>query len=236
MAEEFTKDYWEDHWQQSQGRAHEASPYLARELGELAPGSALDAGCGEGAAAIWLALAGWDVTAVDISTAALAGAAQAATTAASPPVRWVAADLTEWSPGRQFDLVMTHYAHSSMPQLDFYARLAEWVAPGGTLLIVGHREAPADPHHHRDHSDHDHDHHDHSDHRDHRDRRDRHHDHGPGHRSPPAASVTATAVAARLDPAEWVIITAAEPTRTIGDRHGHPVRLDDVVVRASRCR
>ena len=23
MADEFTKDYWEDHWQHSQGRAHE---------------------------------------------------------------------------------------------------------------------------------------------------------------------------------------------------------------------
>jgi hypothetical protein len=25
-----------------------------------------------------------------------------------------------------------------MPQSDFYQRLAQWVAPGGTLLVVGH--------------------------------------------------------------------------------------------------
>jgi hypothetical protein len=26
-----------------------------------------------------------------------------------------------------------------MPQLEFYDRIAAWVVPGGTLLIVGHR-------------------------------------------------------------------------------------------------
>ncbi len=26
-----------------------------------------------------------------------------------------------------------------MPQLEFYQRIADWVAPGGTLLIVGHQ-------------------------------------------------------------------------------------------------
>jgi hypothetical protein len=33
---------------------------------------------------------------------------------------------------------MTYYAHPAMPQLEFYDRIAHWVAPGGTLLIVGH--------------------------------------------------------------------------------------------------
>ena len=39
------------------------------------PGTALDAGCGEGAEATWLASRGWDVTAADISAEALARAA-----------------------------------------------------------------------------------------------------------------------------------------------------------------
>jgi SAM-dependent methyltransferase len=115
------------------------NPYLARETAGLAPGTALDAGCGAGAEAIWLASRGWDVTAADISSEALARAAGRAA-ANEPPeqVRWVEADLSTWRPDTRFDLVTTHYAHPAMPQLDFYDRIAEWVAPGGTLLIVGH--------------------------------------------------------------------------------------------------
>ncbi len=37
----------------------------------LAPGAALDVGCGEGGYAIWLARRGWDVTALDVSEVAL---------------------------------------------------------------------------------------------------------------------------------------------------------------------
>lgn len=43
--------------------------------------------------------------------------------------------------------VTTHYAHPAMPQLAFYERISHWVAPGGTLLIVGHLHGPATPGH-----------------------------------------------------------------------------------------
>lgn len=114
------------------------NPYLAREAGGLVPGTVLDAGCGAGAEAIWLASHGWQVTAADISAEALARAAdRSATSGASERVRWVEADLGVWDPGTPFDLVTTHYAHPAMPQLEFYDRIAEWVTPGGALLIVG---------------------------------------------------------------------------------------------------
>ncbi|GAA0997639.1 class I SAM-dependent methyltransferase [Acrocarpospora macrocephala] len=149
MAHEFDKDYWERRWHQ--GRAggfgsmagHPPNPYLARETSGLTPGTALDAGCGGGAEAIWLASHGWHVTAADISSEALAHAAErAAASGALERLQWVEADLSVWSPDAQFDLVMTNYAHPAMPQLEFYDRIAGWVAPGGTLLIVGHLHAP----------------------------------------------------------------------------------------------
>ncbi|WP_156753254.1 class I SAM-dependent methyltransferase [Actinokineospora pegani] len=135
MTHGFDKDYWDQHWQQAHagGPGGAAHPYLAEETSGLTPGTALDAGCGTGAEAVWLAAHGWQVTAVDIAAEALARAARL-----SDRVRWVEADLTTWSPGTRFDLVTTHYAHPAMPQLAFYDRISEWVAPGGTLLLVGH--------------------------------------------------------------------------------------------------
>ncbi|WP_216208428.1 class I SAM-dependent methyltransferase [Amycolatopsis aidingensis] len=139
MAHAFDREYWEQHWQQGGSGGNPPNPYLARETAELVPGTALDAGCGAGAEAIWLAAHGWQVTAADISAAALARAAEQARAAgASERLRWVEADVSRWQPGRRFDLVTTHYAHPAMPQLEFYDRIAGWVAPGGTLLIVGH--------------------------------------------------------------------------------------------------
>lgn len=149
MARAFDRDFWEGHWRQRRAGGpgsmggNPPNPYLARETGGLAPGTALDAGCGGGAEAIWLASRGWRVTAADISSEALARAAErAATSGAAERLQWVEADLSVWSPGAHFDLVMTHYAHPAMPQLEFYDRIAGWVAPGGTLLIVGHLHTP----------------------------------------------------------------------------------------------
>src|SRR4051812_28121541 len=44
------------------------NPQLVAEVAGMPPGLALDAGCGEGADAIWLARQGWTVVATDIST------------------------------------------------------------------------------------------------------------------------------------------------------------------------
>lgn len=129
MTHDFDQHYWERHWRQAPRTAAAPNPHLVRETDGLPPGTALDAGCGRGAEARRLATRGWAVTAVDIAAEPLDDA---------PGVRWVRADLTTWTPGTTFDLVVTHYAHPAMPQLAFYERLAGWVAPGGTLLIVGH--------------------------------------------------------------------------------------------------
>lgn len=210
MTQEFDKDYWEAHWQEATalgaGTELEPNPHLAREARELVPGTALDAGCGEGAEAIFLARAGWQVTAVDISAGVLARAAERAGTggASAERLQWVEADLRAWDPGRRFDLVTTHYAHPAMPQLAFYDRIADWVAPGGTLLIVGHLHRPGTA------------------------------GHGHGHLPPEAASVTAASVTAGLDSERWDVVTAEEITHALDDREGGCVERHDIVVRATR--
>ncbi|WP_413543663.1 class I SAM-dependent methyltransferase [Citricoccus nitrophenolicus] len=142
----FDRAYWEDHWaadgpqRPDAGRRLPVSPYLPAETGHLPPGSALDAGCGQGTEALWLADRGWQVTGADLSATALAEAARRAEAAGlEQRVQWVETDLTRWEPDRSWDLVATHYAHPESGQLTFYDRLGELVAPGGTLLIVGHR-------------------------------------------------------------------------------------------------
>jgi 2-polyprenyl-3-methyl-5-hydroxy-6-metoxy-1,4-benzoquinol methylase len=92
MAHPFDKDFWESHWLHASAQPHgqetPANPYLARELSDFSPGTGLDAGCGEGAEAIWLATRGWQVTASDISTEALFRAGERATRDAWSPVAW----------------------------------------------------------------------------------------------------------------------------------------------------
>lgn len=145
MSEQFDRGFWEAHWREG-GEALPPHPALA-EIADLEPGTALDAGSGEGAEARWLARRGWEVTATDTSSEALARAA-GRTAVDGPPITWLEADLTTWEPAGEFDLVATFYAHPTIPQLDFYARIADWVAPGGTLLIVGHHHARGHGHAH----------------------------------------------------------------------------------------
>lgn len=139
---EFDKNYWEARWSpstQAPDVSVPVNPYLPVETSDLRVGTALDAGCGAGAEALWLAQRAWEVTAVDISAMALSAARDRATRSrVTTPVEWVEADLGRWEPGRTWDLVMTHYAHASIGQLRLYERLSSWVAPGGTLLIVAH--------------------------------------------------------------------------------------------------
>lgn len=149
MSEEFDKSYWEGRYRGHAGvRVMRPNPQLVTEAGELAPGKALDAGCGEGADACWLASRGWLVTAVDISGTALGRARDHAETFGpdiAGRIEWVEADLTGWTPAEgHFDLVATHYVHVAGSRESLFRRLAAAVAPGGTLLIVGHD--PSDQH------------------------------------------------------------------------------------------
>lgn len=179
---------------------------LVVEATELTPGTALDAGAGEGGDAIWLASRGWRVTAVDFSPVALGrGAAKAAELLVGDQIEWRHLDLQTWTPPEgSFDLVTAHYLHSAWTDREgMFRRLAAAVRPGGTLLVVGHRHGEQ-------------------------------WGHGHAHAHEAGALYAAEDVAAVLDPAEWTDVVTETRDRDPGaaDRTGNPV--PDTVLVARR--
>jgi SAM-dependent methyltransferase len=154
MADHLDRDAWERRWAEvlrEHGDAVAGRPpneHLLGLAGSLpAPGAALDAGCGHGAESIWLAGLGWRVTAVDFAQPALdrgRATAEALGTEVAARIEWVQGDLGTWVPptGR-FDLVLSLYVHIAGSVPEAVGRLAAAVAPGGSLLVVGH--LPVDP-------------------------------------------------------------------------------------------
>ncbi len=208
---EFGAAYWENRYRSGPGASKRSpSPSLVAAAGGLQPGRALDAGCGVGGDALWLAARGWDVTAADISATALAEGRRTAAVAGpelAARIAWIAADLTRWEPDAPgFDLVTSHYVHVPGSPETLFRRLASWVAPGGVLLVVGH---------------------------------DAEHGHGTikSDGPPPSAQIGVREVITGLDDDEWDVLVAEprEHTMTRPD-HGEPVILYDVVVHARRRR
>jgi 2-polyprenyl-3-methyl-5-hydroxy-6-metoxy-1,4-benzoquinol methylase len=149
----YDRSFWEQRWTQALDahgdRVAQRPPnaHLVAEIADLPPRRALDAGCGHGSDAIWLAARGWDVTAVDFAATALSHA-RATADATGPDVAgriaWVEADLATWTPPRDgYDLVVCLYVHVDGSVEEMVRRMATGVAHGGTLLLVGHR--PIDP-------------------------------------------------------------------------------------------
>ncbi|GAB3038563.1 methyltransferase [Nocardioides flavus (ex Wang et al. 2016)] len=143
----FERPAWEERYSGERVWSGRVNVQLAAEAPSLSPGRALDVGCGEGGDAIWLASQGWRVTAVDFADAALARVAEhAAEAGVGERVETRRLDVRSFDPaGETWDLVTSHFFHlpgGGMP--DVVRRLASAVAPGGTLLVVGH--APEDVH------------------------------------------------------------------------------------------
>ena len=182
-----------------------ANTQLVAEAADLAPGTALDVGCGEGADAIWLAERGWQVTAVDFARTALErGRAHAETVGAefAGRISWVYADVTADLPGDRFDLVSAQFMHQPPePRQRLFAGLAAAVAPGGTLLVVGHDFSDVAAGAHRP--------------------------------DMPERFFTAAEVAESLDDG-WEIVVAEARPRPAHVHEGEDITVHDAVVRARR--
>jgi SAM-dependent methyltransferase len=187
----------------------EPNHQLVAEAAGLPPGRALDAGCGEGADAIWLAHRGWRVTAVDLSGVALQRAAahgEETSGEVAARITWVHADLAEWAPApASYDLVSAQFLHLPADQRGgLYRRLADAVAPGGALLIVGHHPSDLQT--------------------------------GIPRPRLPELYPTGREIAASLDPELWVVEVDAARARQTVDHDGRPVTIHDAVFKAQRTR
>lgn len=183
------------------------NPVLVTEAADLAPGAALDAGCGEGADALWLAQRGWQVTAVDLSRTALQRAADAAATLSTDVagrVRWLHADLTTTAPAEErYDLVTAQYMQLPAVLRDpLLMGLVRAVAPGGTLLVVGHDISDLETGIHR-----------------------------PSTRD---VYYTADEIADLLDRDRWDVLAAEKRPRPATDPQGRPATIHDAVLKARR--
>ncbi len=135
-------DFWDERYGSSaQVWSGHVNAVVRDEAAGLAPGRALDIGCGEGGDALWLAEQGWAVLGVDVSVVALdRAAARAAATGMADRTTWEQRDLMVWSPPvDSFELVSVAFLHlAPTDRRSVYARLAAAVAPGGVLLVVAH--------------------------------------------------------------------------------------------------
>lgn len=142
LREMYTETFWDERYAGSD-RVWSGKPNqrLVEQVADLPVGTAIDAGCGEGADVVWLARRGWQVTGVDVSTVGLRrAAAHAADAGVGESTDWVRADLMGGDPiPGPVDLVTAAFVHTPSDLLpSVYGRLADAVAPGGTLFVVAH--------------------------------------------------------------------------------------------------
>ncbi len=202
------------------GRPNQA---LVDVVSDLAAGSALDVGCGEGGDVIWLAQQGWRTTGIDVAPSAIARAEAAARAAGVPAdrARFVAADGSSWAIEEEFDLVVTSFLHGSSggSRQQIMRRAAAAVAPGGHLLVISHAPMPWMADSGADDSADGHDH-EASSHR---------HSHG-SHFLTPAEEIEALG----LDAESWTTRLAESRTRQSLGPDGHVFDIDDTVVLLQR--
>ncbi|WP_166390801.1 SAM-dependent methyltransferase [Nocardioides ochotonae] len=209
MSEEapdrWSAEFWDERYAASQ-RIWSGQPNarLVEHAADLAPGTALDVGCGEGADAVWLARRGWHVTGVDVSGVALERAAQhAAEEGVAERCTWRRVDLLAGDEVPAADLVTVHFLH--LPEQHFvrvYAALAAAVRPGGTLLVGAHHPADAAA--------------------------------GLRNPELARLLFGPEQVTALLDPADWDVRVADAPTRRVRDAEGREAVATDTVVVAVR--
>ncbi|MGV8851562.1 MAG: class I SAM-dependent methyltransferase [Rhodoglobus sp.] len=137
------REFWEQRYgsEQRVWSGHVNAVLADITLG-LAPGRALDLGCGEGGDALWLAQHGWQVTGVDISETAIerARATARAQGLSEDRARFFATDLSTFSTEDEYELITASFLQSPvvLDRVGVLRTAAVRVATGGHLLVTSH--------------------------------------------------------------------------------------------------
>ena len=133
-----TPEFWNEMWADTDHGGSGSDAILSEQIEHLTPGRALEIGCGTGVNAVWLAQQGWQVTAVDYSEVAVEKGKQLAAEK-GVNVEFVLADASTYQPKGQYDLITSFYIQLFPQQrASMLANMSKALAPGGTLLFVGH--------------------------------------------------------------------------------------------------
>lgn len=135
--------FWERVYEDQPAASSGRPGRLLREIASgLKPTCALELGCAKGDDGVWLARQGWEVVAVDISSAALHhAAANAQKAGVADRISFVQHDLMLSFPSGSFGLVTASFLHSptdDFKRISVLQRAAAAVAQGGHLLIIDH--------------------------------------------------------------------------------------------------
>ncbi|MCB2411988.1 FAD-dependent oxidoreductase [Demequina sp. TTPB684] len=195
-------DYWEERYAGGEtmwsGRVNAT---LADVVATIPIGTALDLGCGEGGDVVWLASQGWRAHGIDISATAIVRAKTAAAAAGEGRATFEAADLSEWTPSEEYDLVTASFLHSpvALARASILKSAAAAVAPGGHLLVITHAAPPpwADPSHSANHT---------------------------------FLTAAQEVESLGLDPTKWTTVIAADRERQVSGPDDRPATLLDGVV------
>lgn len=140
-------EYWEERYSGSERVwSGKVNATMASVVAELAPGTAIDLGCGEGGDVLWLAEQGWTALGLDISATAVGRARDEAAARGLDGASFEAVDLDAWEPEpASVDLVTASFFQSNvaLDRIAILRRAMTALRPGGRLVTVSHAAPPS---------------------------------------------------------------------------------------------